>query len=70
MAKDKVTLPLRPDILFYYCQLRKCPTIAKIRQCCAPKGCPHLGAKPRKNITESGTRRRRKEKQHAKEKSA
>jgi hypothetical protein len=63
------------DILFYYCKLGKQPRVAKIRQCCAAKGCPHLSAKPRKRVEpitleEEGRQLRRKEKRHAKKASA
>jgi len=36
--------------LYYFCKIGKNPHIIKIRYCCSAKECPHLGAKPRKNL--------------------
>lgn len=44
---------LRRD-LYYFCRIGKDPHIIKIRRCCAAKGCPHLGVKPRKNYRQKG----------------
>jgi hypothetical protein len=35
--------------LYYFCRAQKNPNMAKIRHCCAGKGCPHLKTRPRKN---------------------
>lgn len=35
--------------LYYFCRHGKNPNMGKIRACCAAKGCPKLGARPRKN---------------------
>ena len=35
--------------LYYFCRAGKNPNMGKIRACCAGKGCPKLGTRPRKN---------------------